>query len=149
MKRDYQNALHRIAIGAAAPNPNLVPAKVVREQAKVAATTAVNTKKAFFGYGRLVPQADILPEDQILTKNSDSQPDMEKWLEKLAGDPQMIWAGYFDNKTGKLVGDSIGESIIVTPVAEPPPPTKKKSNAGLIAGGVALGVGMIFAARKR
>jgi hypothetical protein len=142
----HRQGIVTILIGAADPNPNLVPAKVVREQAKIAAQGPLNTKKKFFGYGRLVPQADIAPEDQVLTKNSDSQPDMEAWLEKLAGDPQMIWAGYFDNASGKLVGDSIGEAIIVTPEKEPP---KKKSNVGLIAGGVALGVGMIFAARKR
>jgi len=139
----YKIGIDRLVIGVAPPSYYTVAPQVVREQAKAAAQTEVNKKKKYFGYARLVPQADIRPEDQVLIKNTDKQSECEAWLQILSGDPQMIWAGYFDNSTGKLVKDTIGEAIVVTP--EKP----KKSNTGIIAGGVALGIGMIFASRKR
>lgn len=144
----YANAISRIRIGAVDSSSNPVPAKVVREQAKVAAGTSVNTHKRYFGYGRLVPQADIAPEDQVITKNSDDVAAMDAWLATASGDPQMIWTGYFDNTTGQLVKDTLGTAIVVTPDVTS---SSKKSGGGmgwLIAGAIGVG-GLMFATRKK
>lgn len=143
----YRDAIElmQVRIGVA-DMTNPVPAKVVRAQATMAAVGPTNTKKKYFGYGRLVPQADIAPEDQILTKNSDSADDMDIWLDKASGDPQMIWAGFFDNATGKLVRDTIGDAIVVSP--DKPAPAPKKSGMGLAIGLIAGGGALMLLGRK-
>lgn len=135
------------AIGVARVNPYTVPAGVVREQARIAASTSLNTGKRFFAYAKTVTTMPVI-------LNSDDQAVMEKWLETLAGDSNVIWAGYFDNASKRLVGDSLGDgyggqtSPAAAPAAAPGKTAEKGPGMGLILGIAAGGVGLMLAMRK-
>lgn len=139
----YQKAI--LAIGAGTINS--AAAVVVREQARIAANTPVNLGMRYFGYVRKVGV------ETPVIENQDNSVSINEWYSNWKRQ-NVIWAGYFDNQTKKLVADTLGtgagQSYADAPAVPAPsqPAEKKGPGMGLILGIAAGGVGLMLAMKK-
>ncbi len=140
-------------VGLASPDPNNLPAAVVREQARLAAADPlINKGKAYFVYCRIAPQPDTTLAEQISTKNTDVLADAEKFRDSCLKDDRVIWVGIWDNTTKKLVSDSIGPGNVLladqTQTSAPAAAQSGGSKAPIILGALAAAVGLFAISRK-